>query len=345
MEKIAFIIGESLIYWSPVILTIAAFAAACMFLALHIGVCGKTTGAFLTLPLAAALAMVLGRLVHWYCQPDAYGSFTAAMTDHSAGSYALAGVFAGCVLAACAMRLVGLVRNLPQTLDCMALAGCLGIGVGRLSFLFNSFDRGMVVRSIKTLPLVYPVTDAVSGGVEYRLATFMLQAIVAITLFAVLTVFFLLTREKGNWGDTCLLFLLLYGASQIVLDSTRYDSLFLRSIGFVSLEQLLGAVGMVLAVVQFSVRLVRSRGWKWWYITFWVGIGGLLTVAGFMEYLVRRHGNEAARFYHIMTACLAASVIITVVIRCVSHRYSKECLLFGDKQKRAGKMEEKHWGE
>lgn len=317
MERIAFIIGENFIYWSPVILTFGAVAAAIMFVSLYAGATGKAFGACLILPLATALAIVLGRLVHWYCQTDVYASFTAAMIDYGFGSYAMAGVMAGCVLAACALRLVGAVKDLPRTLDCMAVAGCLGMGVGRLSFLFNGFDRGMVVHSIKSLPLVYPVTNAVSGEPEYRLATFMLQSVVGFALFAVLAVFFLATLKKKNGGDTCLLFLLLYGATQIVLDSTRYDSLYLRSNGFVSMEQILGAVFMVTAVVLFSVKLVRSRGFKWWYVIFWVAVVGLLTAAGIMEYLVQRRGNEADRFYHIMTACLAGAAAVAVAIRCL----------------------------
>lgn len=314
MEKIAFIIGETFLYWSPLILAVAVFCAVCMFLGLYIGTAGKSVGAFLTVPLALAFSLVLGRLVHWYCRPDSYASFAAAMTDYSSGGYALTGVFAGCLLAACAMRCVGLVENLPQTLDCMALSGALGMGVGRLNHLYNALDRGMVVQSVKSLPLVYPVENAVSGEPEYRLATFMLQSIVAFVLFGVLLAFFMITRKKDSWGDTALLFLLGHGASQILLDSTRYDSLFLRSNGFVSMVQILGAVAVVIAVVVFSVRLVRWRGWKWWYLGLWAGIAGFLTGAGFMEYFVQRRSNQADTFYHIMTACLAGAVALTCVI-------------------------------
>ena len=317
MEKIAFIIGERFVYWSPVILGVAALAAITLFVALHIDQTKESAGTFLTAALAVALSMILGRLVHWYCRPDNYTGLTAALTDHSSGGYALVGVFVGCALAAALVRVTGLTKNLPLTLDCMALAGTLGMCVGRLNHFFNAFDRGQVVETIRTLPLVYPVENATSGALEYRLATFMLQSIVAGVLFLVLTVFYFVGKHRKTLkdGDTCLLMLLCHGATQVLLDSTRYDSLFLRSNGFVSVVQIAGAVGVVLAVVLFSVRLVKAWRWRWWFLAFWVGIAGLLTCAGIMEYFVQRRSNDAAFYYIYMNMSLMGVIVITVVIR------------------------------
>ncbi len=318
MERIAFIIGETFVYWSPLIVALGAFAALCAFLALHILMDGKlSVGPFLTVPLALVLSLFFGRLVHWYCRPDTYASFSAAITDFSCGGYALAGVFAGCLLATVMIWLLGGLDSIGRTLDCAAIAGCLGMAVGRLGHFYNALDRGQIVDSIQTLPLVYPVENAVSGESEYRVATFMLQAIVAMVLFVGLLVFYV--QGKGSRrlrnGDTCLIFLLCYGASQILLDSTRYDSLFLRSNGFVSLVQILGAVGVVLAVVVFSVRLVRNQGFRWWYLAPWLGIVGLLTLAGVMEYFVQRRGDDAAFYYNFMSSSLAAVVVTALVLR------------------------------
>ena len=72
---------------------------------------------------------------------------------------------------------------LPEMLDCMCLAGAGGIALGRLASFFNSSDRGQIIESLKSLPFVYPVTNAVSGALEYRLATFVLQSMVALLLF------------------------------------------------------------------------------------------------------------------------------------------------------------------
>lgn len=313
MERIAFIIGDTEIYCSGVVLTLASVAAMCFFLSFYLGRGGSAAAAFGVLPLSLGLSLVCARFFHWYCSADSYSGFLAAMTDYHTGGYALMGVFLGCFLAACGLRLLGLHRNLPRMLDCMCLAAGAGIALGRLAAFFGAQDRGRIVSG--TLPFVYPVTNAVSGESEYRLATFVIQAMVALILFAALTVFYRRGRGKLRDGDTCLIFLLCYGASQVVLDSTRYDSLFFRSNGFVSIVQVLGALAIVLAVAVFSRRMVKARGFRFWQVMVWLLIASLIGGAGYMEYYVQRHGNQAAFAYSVMSACLAAVVGLTLGIR------------------------------
>ena len=126
MEQIGFIIGETFLYWSSIILTLAAVAAILVFLGLYIAKGGNPVAGFLAVPLSAVAGVYLARLIHWYCQADAYESMEKAMTDFTSGGYALMGVFFGCVIVACVLRLVRLSKNLPQMLDCMALAGAVG---------------------------------------------------------------------------------------------------------------------------------------------------------------------------------------------------------------------------
>ena len=284
MDKSAFYSGGTAIYWNSVILTLAAASALCFFLAFYLGKNGHGAAGFAVVPVSMVLSLVFARFFHWYCQSDSYQSFSTAMTDYTAGGYALMGVFLGCFLAAGLTRIVCLHRNLPEMLDAMSIAGCAGIAVGRLSSLFNASDRGQVLANFRSLPLAYPVSNAVSGAVEYRLATFALQSMVALALFLGLTVFYCKGQKRGKLkdGDTCLVFLLLYGASQVVLDSTRYDSLFFRSNGFVSVVQVLGALALVLAVLLFSRRMVKARGFRAWQILLWLLIAIAIAGAGYM---------------------------------------------------------------
>ncbi len=328
MDKIAFIDNGMFYYWSQIILTLAAVIAICLFLCFYLKKSGNGLAAALVIPLSIVASLVLARLTHWYCRADSYDSLSAAMSDFSTGGYTLMGVFGGCILAACLLRLLFVSRNLPEMLDCMSLAAAGGIAVGRLASLFNTSDRGVLIEGIKDLPIVYPVNNAVTGVVEYRLATFMLQSIVAAVIFLVLTVFWLLGTQKKNKrrlkdGDTCLLFLLCYGASQILLDSTRYDSLFMRSNGFVSIVQILGAVALVLAAVLFSIRAVRAKGWHYWFIILWVLLLAGVGLAGYMEYHVQRHGDQAVFAYSCMSAGLILYVTVTCVIRKIAVRVER----------------------
>lgn len=329
MEKVAFINGGTFVYWSSIILTIAVIAAIAFFAGLYLWKSKNGMALSLTIPVALLLSVVLARWIHWYCLTDSYNSLEAAMTDYTWGGYALMGAFAGCLLAACIMRVLRVSSNLPQMLDCMCLAGGVGIAVGRLASLFNASDRGQIVAESWGLPYAYPVTNAVSGAAENRLATFMLQSIstAAIVALILLYMFFcVLRRKKLRDGDVTLLFLLMYGACQIILDSTRYDSLFMRSNGFVSIVQILGLIGVVVAIVLFSIRMVKARGFKWFYILFWVALLALMGGGGYMEYYVQRHGDQAAFAYRNMGMCLAGIVLITLVIRtlAVSAEWKKE---------------------
>ena len=322
MDRIAFIAGETFIYWSSIVLTLATVTAICFFLAFYLGKSGNSVGAAVLVPLALVASLVMARLVHWYSRADSYANFETAMTDYTSGGFALIGVFAGCIAAALLLRLLYIVRNLPELLDCMALGGAAGIAVGRLSCFFSASDRGQILNTVRELPWVYPVTNAVSGELEYRLATFVLQSMAAAAIFAVLTLVFLIGhgRKKLRDGDVAALFLLFYGAAQAVLDSTRYDSLFLRSNGFVSIVQILSAAAVVLVAVFFSVRMVKARRLRFWQILIWLGMAAGLGCAGYMEYYVQRHGDQAAFAYSVMSAALAVVVLLVLLVRLLGQK-------------------------
>lgn len=318
MDRIAVINGETFLYWNSIILVLAVAAAVCMFLAFYLHRSGNGISAALLVPLSMVLSVFISRVIHWYCRADAYQGLDAAVTEFTGGGYALMGVFAGCTLAAGLLRLLRIVKNLPNVFDCMALGGALGIAVGRLACLYSTADRGMVIEGIDSLPLVYPVTNAVTGVVEMRLATFMLQAIATGVIFMVLAVFYLAGYGKKNRikdGDTAMLFLSCYCASQMLLDSTRYDSLFLRSNGFISIVQILCAVALVLVLVVFSVRMVKAVSFRWWHVVLWVLYAAMLGGAGFMEYWVQRHGDQALFSYSVMGICLLGMVAETWIVR------------------------------
>lgn len=316
MHRIAFMIGGTYIYWNSIVLTLAAGVAICTFLALYRG---RGTGAAVVIPMALVLSVILGRVTHWYFRPDSYQGFFAAMTDFTTGGYALLGVFLACVLAALAVKFLGLETDLLRLLDEMSLAGCAGIAVGRLACFFSAADRGQVLERIHTLPFAYPVNNAVTGQAEYRLATFVIQAMVTAVIFGALLAFFLLVKRRKS-GDVTALFLLLYGLSQAVLDSTRYDSLYMRSNGFISVVQLSGAAAVVCVCVLFSLRMVKRRGFRLWNPAIWLVMLGCLGGAGYMEYYVQRHGDKGLFCYSIMTVCLAVMAALAIFEYVLSRR-------------------------
>jgi len=99
----------------------------------------------------------------------------------------------------------------------------------------------------------------------------------------------------------------------MLLDSTRYDSLYLRSNGFVSLVQICsGSILILLIIISFIRALVSS--WKTvkngkQFLIFFLG---LLSAAfcGFMEYYVQRHGDQYIFAYSMMFLALVEIVFV-----------------------------------
>lgn len=313
MEKIAFIWGETFVYWSPIIMVLGAAAAMAVYAGFYLIRNGNSIGVAFSSWLTVVLSFPLSRIIHWYCHTSAYENFIVAMTDYTTGGFALLGVFAAAILSALLCKIFRISGNLPRMLDCMALGGGVGIALGRLASLFNSSDRGMILSGEVGWPFAYATTNAVSGAIENRLATFMIQSILTGAIVAGLIVYVILKavrKQKIQDGDLFMLFSMFYGACQIICDSTRYDQLFFRSNGFVSIVQIMSMGLLLLPLFLFSIRMVKGNGFRFWYLAIWLAILGLLGLAGYMEYYVQRHGTEAVFAYSVMGISLAAVCIL-----------------------------------
>lgn len=291
-----------MIYWSGVILFLAVLAGLTLYLGAYTRRPGRTAGGFLACPMAIVLSLIFARLIHWFYRADSYRGIADVMT-FSGGGYALSGAFAGCLATAWTLKAVKAVENLTYMLDCMSIGGAAAIGIGRLSGFFTPDNRGALLSPDTGLPWAYPTVNAVTGAEEYRFATFLIQAMAAGVILVVLTVLFYAVKKRRDGSLTCV-FLLLYCASQAVLDSTRYDALHLRINGFIGLVQVLCVITLAVVIGFLSFRGIRSGGWKRWYLFLWLaallGIGG----GGYMEYYVQRHGDRLLFSYLTMGGCL-----------------------------------------
>ena len=84
------------------------------------------------------------------------------------------------------------------------------------------------------------------------------------------------------------------------------------------------AAVVVLAVILFSRRMVKARGFRAWQIFLWLLIGIAIGGAGYMEYYVQRRGNEALFAYSVMSGCLLFVILLTLLIRFLAVRVEKK---------------------
>ena len=93
MERIAFIWGPYMVYWSTAILALACAGGVLLFLFLYLWDEADTVGGFCAAPLSLGLGMALSRLAWWHFRPDGFEDLRQALTDYSRGGFVLAGAF------------------------------------------------------------------------------------------------------------------------------------------------------------------------------------------------------------------------------------------------------------
>lgn len=165
-------------------------------------------------------------------------------------------------LVALLFRIFGITKNLRKLLDAAAISAALGISIGRLAARYLISNRGFVVEEYIPF-LTTIIKDPVSGSEEIRFACFYAQAVACFLIAVYLMIYYSYNnkRQKYTDGDVFFRFVVLYSASQMLLDSTRYDSLYLRSNGFVSLVQICSGSILILLIIISFIRVLISS-WK-----------------------------------------------------------------------------------
>ena len=334
MSQIAICFGNIVIYWSAILIFLAVATTFALTLSLYRANGGNRAAMWGMLPIAIVLGVIFSRLIHWYCHAEQYAGMMGALTDYSSGDYCLPGAFLGVVVAVLLMKALRLTDSAAKMFDCLVPAAPLGVAIIRLTALFNTSCRGKIqinVPALQRLPLASPVATA-NGAVEYRLATFFIEFMVMLVLYLIVMSLF---NKRRNWptkgnapvhGNVAMLFLAYYGATQVILDSTRYDSSFLPANGFISLVMILGACCLVAVMVYYTVWSARANGFMVKQVVLWVLFAAAAGGCGYMEYLVQRYGNMYLPVYSGMAA------LLLIMCVCVKVMYKSICLTKAEKK-------------
>ena len=318
MNPIAIYSGSIVIYWSSIIICVGLLASLFMSLALHGTNNERASGMLLFVPLAVLISVPLCRAVHWYCHIEQYSGFAAAMTDYTTGSYVLSAALLGVFLAAIIVKALKLTSSAAKLLDAFAPGAALAVAFIRLSSLFNNSCRSKIIfqtPALQQLPLASGITTS-AGSVEYRFATFFMHFMLMLVICYMLLSFFArrrnsLKKHGRPEGDTARMFLLFYSASEVVMDSTRYDSSFLQSNGFVSIVQIAAGLCIFGLLVYYSVHSIKANGMRFYHWLGWLGFVAALGGTGYAEYLVQRHGNWYMFCYPAMALfCFAMALVV-----------------------------------
>ena len=351
MNSVAFYLGSRAIYMNSLIIAAGIIICSVISCVLYKRRTGNLSAMAVFLPLSYILGALIGRLMHWYFTGSAYsGGFIQAMTDFSVGSFALMGVIAGPWIAAGIVKLLNLTRSAGRVLDCAAPGLCLVIAAVKLGAWFTSSNRGRTIKVefLHFLPVSVASTDA-AGNVTYKFATFFIATILMIAAFFFVKMLYDdYSRAKmfapcSKFGNVWRMFLVISGLVEIVMDSTRTDSLlmhfrFIHKLNaysaFISLGQVFSLAVIIYVFVYYLVCAIRINGFSPRHILdivlFLVSVVGI----GYLgEYDLQRHGGVYLGNTAIVNgilACYGVMIVSCVILALVIHAVFKSCVYVED---------------
>lgn len=324
MSQIAYMSGERIVYWSGLIFALGLAAGLALALAIYPRYHRHNTAVWVFFPFALLLGLLFSRIIYWYCHLEQFSSLLDALAEWNTGSYALPGVVLGAWLAAWIVKKLGLTQRTGRLLDAVAPGLCLSFAFIRLSELFNTACRSRILvqaKALQRLPFAVRSVDS-SGSVRYPLAVFFLSFLLLLVVTVLLVRFYtryrrypMLDGSSVN-GNVFRLFLLLWGVTEVLMDSLRYDSClmhftFLKSLNpyasFISLGQVFAGVSILVVMIHFTRVRVRGEGFGLKILLAWILFLVSLFCAGFLgEYRVQRTGNYAL--------CYSIQIVSLIVI-------------------------------
>lgn len=349
MSQIAYLSGQLALYWPSLILALGLAAGLCLSLALYPRYNRHSAALWVFFPFALLLGLFCARVVYWFCHLEQFSSFWQALIEYNVGGYALFGVILGVWAAALIVRRLGLVQRMGRLLDAVAPGLCLSFAFIRLSALWGGACRSRITVPegfFRRLPFAVPGADA-SGAGGWPLAVFFYSFVLLLVVTLLLVRFYLRYRRcpmvdgsRPN-GNVFRLFLLLWGLTEIVIDSLRYDSCFMHFIwlkqlnpyaSFVSLGQIFAAMTILAVLIRFTTVRVRGHRGGFGLVLAWLlYLASLVGVGYFGEYKVQRSANYAL--------CYPIQIVSLLVMAGVVWWVYKGCLYREDAEARGASRE------
>lgn len=272
------------------------------------------------------LALILSRLQYCTSRVDLGELGTSYIfTGMREGGYGLYGAMAG-ILAAVLLTALLFRSSLGELADCVAVVGAGIITAGRFATRFTMDSLGFAMS-----PNAFTVKND-ADGLNY-LAVFYLDGIVESVIFVICMGLFFLSygRKKSRFtkGNVALIFLMLHGLNQVVMDSLRTVTLCLFDNDFIKASQIIGIVSWLVIMIIFVRRLVKKQLFKKGLFCVFAAFVVLIIVSVRMEYRV---GNSNYISAHIvMGICMVIMAILSMIIVAISDSKPKNIMPSDDK--------------
>lgn len=313
MNRTALIYEGLSLDWFGVMVAAACLVGLCVTCLLRKFQKGSVNEILTVFCIGAPLALILSRLQYCLLRSDVGISYI--FKGMHQGGYGLYGAMLG-ILAAIGITALLFKVSFSELTDCVAAAGAGIIAVGRFATRFTMDDLGFEIA-----PNVFTVEEA---GLT-RLAVFYLDGIVESVIFVLCIglFFFSYCRKNSTFtkGNVALIFLMLHGLSQVVMDSLRTTTHCLFNNDFVKASQIIGIVSWLVIIIMFVCRLVKKQLFRKEFWGIFAVFAVLIVVSIRMEYRVGAGNYISAHM--VMGICMVIMAVLSLIIVGISEKKSK----------------------
>ena len=277
--------GAFAVYWYGIFMGGAVFLSAMLFALLR-KMQGENFVSALTVSLMAMpAALVLSRVFYCWFAKASFPNGLRDCLNLLSGGYALYGALAG-VLLVLLIDAAAAKQSLLRLIDAAVPAVLAAIVIGRLAGLTSGGDIGFALSGAKDDSLPFVMWSEAEQS--YILWVGFFEAIAAWVAFVLALAVFVLTygvkKDGFTKGGAALQFMLIVGFSQTILESMRNDSLFMVTLGFVRINQIISILLAVAALVILIVKGCRLQKPRAYDFILWVLCAAALSVAVYCEF-------------------------------------------------------------
>lgn len=309
MNRTALIYNSLSVDWFGVIIAAACLVGLCVACILRKLQKGSVNEILTVFCLSVPCAIIIGRIQ--YCiskieiDQDGLGYVFTGMRD---GGYGLYGAMLGVLVA---LLLSAKICNVSfgEIADCVAVVGAGIITAGRFATRFTSAEIGFPLEA----NVFTQLNEA--DGLNY-LSVYIFDGAVETVIFVFCLCMFMRGYipkvQRYSSGAVAMVFLMLHGLNQVVMDSLRTDVLALFGNEFVKSSQIIGILSWLAIISILIFRAVKKHTFKVWHLLIIAAFIALIIIAITKEYRVGSSNYVSA---HIdMGICMIIMAVLSMVI-------------------------------
>ncbi|MBO2517023.1 MAG: hypothetical protein CW338_07090 [Clostridiales bacterium] len=247
-------VGDGIpVYTYGAVIALAALACFILFM-IRAKKAGRGTAAAAGC-LMTVLGFVLSRLVYCFSTQNFLNDISfRELIAVSHGGFSMFGALGGMVLGAwIAARLFR--KNTGDVLDALAPCLVLFVLIARCGEWNSNLGISRELTEDRGNAWLYGTVFACDQDGFYYLRTYLFEAVTALVIIIVLLTG---TGKNRKSGNLFLRFMILYGATQVIWESLRYDQH--MKFNFVGVQHIVSYTVLTIALVILAVRRIRSGG-------------------------------------------------------------------------------------